>query len=186
MSAAGGREAPAPRTGVVVGNPKPASRTLAAAVRAVELLSGRAPDLVVDVTTLGPGLLSWGDEAVGRAVEEVGALDLLVVASPTYKATYTGLLKLFLDRFAGGEGLRDVTAVPLMLGAGPAHALAADLLLKPVLAELGAALPAPGLYLLDTEGAGSPALEAYAERWGPVLRAAAAHGAAARGSRSAV
>ena len=25
------------------------------------------------------------------------ALDLLVVASPTYKASYTGLLKLFLD-----------------------------------------------------------------------------------------
>ena len=42
--------------------------------------------------------------------------DLVVVASPTYKATYTGLLKLFLDRFAGGTGLRGV-AVPLMLGA---------------------------------------------------------------------
>ena len=39
----------------------------------------------------------------------------MVVASPTYKATYAGLLKLFLDRL-GGESLAGVTAVPLMLG----------------------------------------------------------------------
>ena len=164
------------RTAVVVGNPKPASRTLAAATRAVELLTGAAPDLVVDVTTLGAGLLGWGDATVSRAVADVAAADLAVVASPTYKATYTGLLKLFLDHFAGGEGLRDVTVVPLMLGAGPAHALAADVLLKPVLSELGATCPAPGLYLLDSEGADSPALAAYVERWGPVLRATADHG----------
>ncbi|NIZ91705.1 NADPH-dependent FMN reductase [Kineococcus rubinsiae] len=161
------------RTAVVVGNPKPASRTLAAAVRAVELLTGAGPDLVVDVTTLGPGLLGWGDETVRAAVADVAGADLVVVASPTYKATYTGLLKLFLDQFAGGEGLRDVTVVPLMLGAGPAHALAADLLLKPVLVELGATCPAPGLYLIDSEGADSPALAAYAERWKPALTATA-------------
>ncbi|NAZ86616.1 NADPH-dependent FMN reductase [Kineococcus indalonis] len=171
---------PAARSAVVVGNPKPASRTLAAAVRAAELLTGAAPDLVVDVTTLGPGLLGRGDEAVRAAVADVASADLAVVASPTYKATYTGLLKLFLDQFAGGEGMRGVTAVPLMLGAGPAHALAADLLLKPVLVELGATCPAPGLYLLDSEGAASPALDAYAQRWGPVLRATAAHSRSAR------
>jgi FMN reductase len=37
-----------------------------------------------------------------------------------------------------------------MLGAGPAHALAPELLLKPVLVELGAICPTRGLYLLDT------------------------------------
>jgi len=161
------------RTAVVVGNPKPASRTLAAAERAVELLTGAGPDLVVDVTALGPSLLGWGDETVEAVVADVAAADLVVVASPTYKATYTGLLKLFLDEFAGGEGLRDVTVVPLMLGAGPAHAMAPDLLLKPVLVELGATCPAPGLYLIDSEGADSPALAAYAERWRPVLHATA-------------
>ena len=161
------------RTAVVVGNPKPASRTLAAAVRTVELLTGAGPDLVVDVTTLGPSLLGWGDDAVEAAVADVAGADLLVVASPTYKATYTGLMKLFLDKFAGGEGLRDVTVEPLMLGAGPAHAMAPDLLLKPVLVELGATCPAPGLFLLDAEGADSPALAAYAERWKPALTATA-------------
>ncbi|GAA0306287.1 NADPH-dependent FMN reductase [Kineococcus aurantiacus] len=179
------------RTVVVCGNPKPASRTLTAAVAAAGLLAADGPapagvDQVVDVTTLGPGLLGWGDPGVRQAVADVAAADLLVVASPTFKATYTGLLKLFLDQFAGGEGLRGVVAVPLMLGAGPAHALAPDLLLKPVLAELGAACPAPGLSLLDREaeehGAGTPALAAYAERWGPTLRATAAAGRAREGS----
>ena len=113
-------ESPKARSGrvaVVVGNPKPGSRTLEAAVHVASELAGRDPDLVVDLAAVGARLLDWSDAEVGRLVAEVGAADLVVVASPTYKATYTGLLKLFLDRFAGGTGLRGV-AVPLMLGAG--------------------------------------------------------------------
>ncbi|GAB3989451.1 NADPH-dependent FMN reductase [Nocardioides marmoraquaticus] len=136
------------RVAVVVGNPKPASRTLAAASYVARELSGGEPDLVVDVGTLGPELLDWSSLRVGDLVELVGAADLVVVASPTYKATYTGLLKVFLDRFAGGTGLRGI-AVPLMLGAGPAHALAPELHLRPLLVELGAVVPVPALYVLD-------------------------------------
>ena len=100
---------------VVVGNPKPGSRTLDAATRVAERLAGRPADLVLDLVELGPGLLGWGDEAVGRAVEQVQQASWVVVASPTYKATYTGLLKLFLDQFAAGS-LAGVVAFPLMLG----------------------------------------------------------------------
>ena len=81
-------------------------------------------------------------------VEEVGAADLVVFASPTYKGTYTGLLKLFLDRFAT-DGLSGV-AVPLMLGAGPGHALAPELTLRPVLTEIGGSVPVRGLYVVDS------------------------------------
>ncbi|MGC9537078.1 NAD(P)H-dependent oxidoreductase [Streptomyces sp. UG1] len=102
------------RTAVVAGNPKPASRTLDAATRLATQLGGRPPDDVLDVITLGPGLLGWGDEAVSDAVRSVAAADLVVVASPTFKATYSGVLKLFLDQFATGEGLRDVVAVPFL------------------------------------------------------------------------
>jgi FMN reductase len=73
----------------------------------------------------------------------------VVVASPTYKGTYTGLLKLFLDRFAT-DGLRGV-AVPLMLGAGPGHALAPELTLRPVLTEIGGTVPVKGLYVVDSD-----------------------------------
>ena len=152
-------------TTVVAGNPKPESRTLDAATRLAEALTGHAPDHVIDVIGLGAGLLGWGDDAVASAVSAAAASDLVVVASPTFKATYTGVLKLFLDQFATGDGLRDVTAVPLMLGGGTAHALAPDLLLKPVLVELGATCPAPGLYLLDSSYTEDGRIDEYADRW---------------------
>ncbi|NDK89968.1 NADPH-dependent oxidoreductase [Gordonia desulfuricans] len=146
-------------TAVVVGNPKPGSRTLSAATFLAEQLTGAAPDLVVDLATLGPAVLDWADADVAALVEQVGKADLVIVASPTYKATYTGLLKLFLDRFAGGTGLSGV-AVPLMLGGSPAHSLAPEVGLRPVLTEIGGTVPGRGLYVVDSRH-DDP--EAYAE-----------------------
>lgn len=137
-------------TCVVVGNPKPASRTLAAATLLMQELTGRPPDSTIDVVALGAGLLGWGDPVVAEAVATVKQADVLVVASPTYKATYTGLLKLFLDQF-GADSLDGALTFPLMLGAGQQHALAPELLLKPVLVEIGAMCPVRGLFLLDTD-----------------------------------
>jgi FMN reductase len=134
---------------VVVGNPKPQSRTLAAATYVARELAG-APDLVIDLADLGPALLDWSNPDVTDLVKQVGAADLVVVASPTYKAAYTGLLKLFLDRFAGGTGLSGL-AVPLMLGGSPAHSLAPELTLRPVLTEIGGTVPGRGLYVVDAQ-----------------------------------
>lgn len=137
-------------TAVVVGNPKPRSRTLAAATYVARELTGAEPDLVVDLATLGPAVLDWADPAVADLVKQVGAADLVVVASPTYKAAYTGLLKLFLDRFAGGTGLCGL-AVPLMLGGSPAHSLAPETTLRPVLTEIGGNIPGRALYVVDDQ-----------------------------------
>ncbi|WJY01695.1 NAD(P)H-dependent oxidoreductase [Curtobacterium sp. 458] len=160
-------------TTVVAGNPKPASRTLDAATVVLDRLTGRAPDHVVDVIDLGPGLLGWGAPAVSEAVRTVAGSDLVVVASPTFKATYTGVLKLFLDQFATGDGLAGVVAVPLMLGAGPAHALAPEVFLKPVLVELGATVPAPALYLNDKHYSEPAATDDWTARWRDVVLGAA-------------
>lgn len=136
-------------TAVVVGNPKPASRTLQAATYLARELTGAEPDLVVDLATLGASLLDWSDPTVATLVTQVGEADLVVFASPTYKAAYTGLLKLFLDRFAGGTGLSGL-AVPLMLGGSPAHALAPEHTLRPVLTEIGGTVPGRALYVVDS------------------------------------
>lgn len=163
------------RAGIVAGNPKPASRTFQAAGRLVAELTGRAPEPAIDLAAFGAGLLDWSDTEVGDAVEAVRGLDLVVFASPTYKASYTGLLKLFLDRFPN-NGLDGVVAVPLMLGAGPAHALAPEVFLRPVLAELGAVLPTRALYVLDNAfdeaSAYEPWLAAARPRIAAALRAA--------------
>lgn len=156
------------RTAVVVGNPKPASRTLSAATHVAYELTGAKPDLVVDLATLGPALLDWSSPEVGALVAEVGGADLVVVASPTYKGAYTGVLKLFLDRFAGGTGLRGL-AVPLMLGGSPAHSLAPELTLRPVLTELGATVPGRGLYVVDSSYDDPAAYEAWLAVTRPVV-----------------
>ncbi|WP_200847114.1 NADPH-dependent FMN reductase [Microbacterium sp. 18062] len=165
----------------IAGNPKPGSRTLEAArIVASRFVDDPAEVAEIDVITLGAGLLGWGDEGVKAAVERARASDLIVVASPTFKATYTGVLKLFLDQFETGTGLAGVTAIPLMLGAGPAHALAPDVFLKPVLVELGAVVPVQGLYLSDRTYAEPESLDPWIDRWGGALRASAERGAALR------
>ncbi len=134
---------------VVVGNPKPASRTHAFAHRVATALTGGAATHDIDLATFGAALLDWSDPAVAQAVAQVQDSALVVVASPTYKATYTGLLKLFLDRFPAGS-LAAVKAVPVMLGGDWKHALAPEVFLKPVLAEIGASTPTAGLFALDS------------------------------------
>jgi FMN reductase len=164
-AAASGR----PVTVVVVGNPKPVSRTRRAAEMVATRLTDAPPAAVVELSELGAALLGWGDPAVDAAKRVVLDADLVVFATPTYKATYTGLLKLFLEQFAAGE-LHGTTAIALMLGGSPHHALAGELTLKPVLSEIGCSCPTPALFLLDSEWDASPGLDAWVERARDILR----------------
>lgn len=141
------------------------SRTRAAAEMIAQKLTGRPPEHVVDVVDLGAGLLGWGDPKVADAKAIVKSADSLIVASPTFKGTYSGLLKLFLDQFGAGE-LGQITTFPLMLGGSYMHALAPELTLRPVLVEIGASCPAPSLYLLDSEYESSEDLD----NWMPIAR----------------
>lgn len=137
------------RVVVLVGNPRPASRTHAVAVQAARALAPEATPDVVDLTGLAPVLLgSHASAAVEDAVERVTSAGLLVVASPTYKGTYTGLLKVFLDRVRSLEG---VTALPLLVMGSPRHALAVEVYLRPLLVELGATVPSPGLAVVEAD-----------------------------------
>ncbi|AEF42346.1 hypothetical protein AS9A_3910 [Hoyosella subflava DQS3-9A1] len=154
---------------MVVGNPRRNSRTRDAAVSVAEKLTGAPPDAVLELGEIGPALLDGQSEAVQEAVDTVKRAAVVVVASPTYKAAYTGLLKLFLDLLPTGEGLRGKVVIPVMLGGGLAHALVADLVLKPVLVELGATTPAPGLFLLDSSYQSDGRVDEYAERWKDVV-----------------
>jgi len=156
-------------TVVVVGNPRLGSRTGQAAELVVRRLTDAPPTAVIELSELGPALLGWGDPAVTAAKEQVLGADLLVVASPVFKASFTGLLKLFLDQFDSGE-LGGKPTVAVLLGGSPAHSLAGEVHLKPVLNEIGASCPTPALYLIDSEWDSSPALEAWLPRARRALR----------------
>ncbi len=140
---------------VVVGNPKPASRTRTAGEAVAAALAARAGQPAADVTTIdladhGASLLGWGSPEVGELKATVLGATALVVASPTYKAAYTGLLKLFVDQFDRDE-LGGVPTVALMTGGSPAHALAVEVHLRPVLVEIGADVVGRGLFLAGAE-----------------------------------
>ncbi|WP_213959803.1 MULTISPECIES: NADPH-dependent FMN reductase [unclassified Variovorax] len=158
------------KTAIVIGNPRLHSRTAQAATMLATALTGAPPGTTIELAELGPALLGWNDPAVEAAVSTVAASRLVIVASPTFKASYSGLLKLFLDQFAGGTGLQGVVAIPLMLGATAMHGMAAECLLKPVLVHLGAVCPAPGLFLLEKAFEDGLAIQSYANRWGPAAR----------------
>jgi FMN reductase len=138
----------------VVGNPKARGRTSEAAAAVADLVAAHLPvattTTVLELADLGPKLLGWGDDDVAAALDIVYDADVLVVASPTYKASFTGLLKLFLDQIPAGR-LAGTLTFPLMLGGAMNHALAVETQLRPVLVELGAAMPTAGLYLLDSQ-----------------------------------
>ncbi|GGS71097.1 FMN reductase [Planobispora rosea] len=168
----------------LVGNPRAGSRTRAAAEAAAEAIGRRighhGPGEVVDLAALGPHLLAPGPSAgVEVALELVAGAEVLVVASPTYKASYTGLLKAFLDRLPGGA-LAGTTALPLLVMGDPRHALAVELHLRPVLVELGAHVPTPGLALLEAETPDpGEVLARWADRVAPQVTAVLREGAGA-------
>jgi FMN reductase len=159
------------RVAVVCGNPKPKSRTLEAGLFVARRLTDTEPEVVLDLVDIGPHLLGWGDPLATEAVASVQACQVAIFASPTYKGTYTGLLKLFLDQVPT-DAFSGLLAFPVMLGAALGHAMAPDLLLKPVLVELGAACPARGLYLLETDYTCEAIIDAWVARVRPFVRTA--------------
>jgi FMN reductase len=146
--------------GVLVGNPKPLSRTYEAANLLAEMLTGQPPGFRIDLAQFGPALLEPENDQIERSLAQICGSDILIVASPTYKGTYSGLLKVYLDRIPA-EGLRGIVAAPVMLAAAPEHALAADLLLKPVLVQLGAICPVPGLFVPESDYARLSTIETW-------------------------
>lgn len=149
---------------VVVGNPKPRSRTRHVAELVADRVAsalGARHELTVDLCDYAGDLFRWPDDGLDRIGSAVASADVLVVASPTYKGAYTGLLKSFLDRYPSGA-LSGVTAIAVMTGGDAAHGLAPIFTLCPVLVELGASVPTQSLFFLISQ---MDAAEAVVDKW---------------------
>ncbi|MFC0534093.1 NADPH-dependent FMN reductase [Phytohabitans kaempferiae] len=165
---------------VVVGNPKPQSRTRRIAevlADAVAEVTGATEHQVFDLADLAASMFQWPSDELDRCTAAVAGSDLVVIASPTFKATYTGLLKAFLDRYPT-DGLAGVVAIPVMSGGSPAHSMAPDAYLRPLLVELGASVPTRSLYVTMAQ---LSELDATVKSWTESNRAALHSNAAARG-----
>jgi FMN reductase len=74
---------------------------------------------------------------IQRALGAVAAADAIVIATPIYKASFSGILKAFLDLLPQ-NGLADKLVLPLASGGSQSHMLALDYALRPVLHALEA------------------------------------------------
>jgi FMN reductase len=136
----------------IAGSPSPTSRTARLAQLVDDTL--RAEGFVVERLNVrdlpAEDLVHARFESPGikEAMAKVEAADAVVIATPIYKAAYSGILKAFLDLLPQ-FGLTGKTVLPLATGGSIAHVLAIDYALRPVLSSLGARHIVEGLFVLD-------------------------------------
>jgi FMN reductase len=85
--------------------------------------------------------------AVDDAIAAIGRARIVVAASPTYRALYTGALKAFFDLLPQ-DHLAGKICVPVQTAASPAHFLALDHGLRPLFASLEG-ISISGVYATD-------------------------------------
>lgn len=139
---------------LIAGSPSEQSRTaalLSAVGQRLKLRGAQTETLRVrDLPAQALLLADFGHPSVVRATAQVAQADVVVVATPVYKAAYSGVLKVFLDLLPQ-LALKGKTVLPLATGGSPHHMLALDYALRPVLQSLGAKHILSGIYATDAQ-----------------------------------
>lgn len=141
-----------PHVTIVSGSPVKSSRLhgLTSYVQAELEKRGATVDALYAADMPAEDLLraNFASEAVQDAVGRVARADAVVLASPVYKAAYTGALKALLDVLPQ-KGLQHKITLPLFIGGTIAHLLSIDYALKPVVSALGGTHILTGVYAVD-------------------------------------
>jgi FMN reductase len=157
---------------VLVGNPRASSRTstVARAVGAALCDDASPGPRVIEIAGLREGTGAHAT-ALHEAHEAVRRARLLVVATPVYKASFTGVLKSFVDGLAA-DAFESTVAVPVVLTGSSGHGVLADLQLRTVLQAAGALLPVPSFVLEERHLDELPQhLDAWRGRFGTTVAA---------------
>jgi FMN reductase len=149
----------------ISGSPRSPSRSRALAVLGLKLLADRGYDTrLIDLATLpAEALLARVQRPeVDDAIAAVGEARVVIAATPTYRALYTGLLKCFFDLMPQSH-LAEKLCVGLQTGIAREHALSPEYGLRPLFASLDG-VPAAVLYARDDEFADGEPSEELRER----------------------
>lgn len=113
---------------------------------------------IVDLGELPAAALLGREPAASLrdAVDGVVAANIVLLATPVYRASYSGLLKVFFDLLPPGA-LTGKVVVPMATGGSAAHALVIDHALRPLIASLGGLSTAAGVYGMDGQFGGDGA-----------------------------
>lgn len=84
------------------------------------------------------------------ALQKVEQAQGIVIATPVYKAAYSGILKAFIDLWPQ-FGLKGKVVLPLASGGSPAHTLILDYALRPVLASLAPRQVLDSIYAVEQQ-----------------------------------
>jgi FMN reductase len=106
----------------------------------LERLAARGVDTtLIDLAALPADALLGRAQAeqVTAALQAVANAQIVLASTPIYRATYSGLLKVFFDLLPP-DGLVRKVGVPIAAGAAPGHQLALDHGLRPLFASVGA------------------------------------------------
>jgi FMN reductase len=136
----------------ISGSPRAPSKSKTLAELVLKALASKGCDTsVVDVSTLPAAALLARESAaeIDAAIAEVGRAQIIVAATPTYRALYTGALKCFFDLMPPAH-LAGKVCIPVQTGASPAHFLTIEYGLKPLFASLEG-LPVDGVYATDDQ-----------------------------------
>jgi len=139
---------------LIAGSPSERSRSAALLDAVAQRLQFRGVQTErLQIRDLSPQALilaDFGHRTISHAIGQVAQADVVVVATPVYKAAYSGVLKVFLDLLAQ-DALAGKTVLPLATGGSPNHMLALDYALRPVLQSLGAKHILSGIYATDAQ-----------------------------------
>lgn len=139
---------------LIAGSPSERSRSAALLDRVGQQLARRGALverlLIRDLSPQALLLADFGHPSVVAATKQVERAQAIVVATPVYKAAYSGVLKVLLDLLPQ-TALKGKTVLPLATGGSPHHMLALDYALRPVLQSLGARHILPGVYASDAQ-----------------------------------
>lgn len=139
---------------LISGSPSERSRSAALLDAVAQRLQFRGVQVdrltIRDLSPQALILADFGHPTISHALGRVAKADVVVIATPVYKAAYSGVLKVFLDLLPQ-TGLKEKTVLPLATGGSPHHMLALDYTLRPVLQSLAAKHILPGIYVTDSQ-----------------------------------
>ncbi|MCY7704734.1 NADPH-dependent FMN reductase [Bacillus safensis] len=92
----------------------------------------------------------FSNEEVVKAIELVNESDGVIVLTPVYKASFSGILKTFLDLLPQ-KALQGKPVLPFVLGGTYGHLLVIEYALKPIIHQLGATVVQSGVYVVDQQ-----------------------------------
>ncbi|AFY31869.1 NADPH-dependent FMN reductase [Calothrix sp. PCC 7507] len=138
----------------IAGSPSHPSRTYGILEYATKLLKQEGLDIdLISVRDFPAEDLIFGrydSPALEAPKASLAKADAVIIATPIYKASYTGVLKAFLDLLPQ-KSLTGKVVLPIATGGTIAHLLAVEYALKPILSELGARHILSTIYAVDKQ-----------------------------------